>query len=160
MVRFEVRKLNKNNVLYEIKELDKLAFRKFVNLDYKNLKKLPTPTQIQIINCIKDSKEGFVYQRDLEKMLKLRRATISGVLKTMEKNDMISRVISDGDIRAKKVVLNDKAKNIFKCGEKKLEKLDMVSKKGIDEKDLNIFFKVIKKMRENIEDYKEDDSKC
>lgn len=152
--------MNRNNVLYEIKELDKLAFRKFVNFDYEKLKKLPTPTQMQIINCIKDSKEGFVYQKDLEKMLKLRRATISGVLKTMEKNEIISRVVSDGDVRAKKVVLNDKAKNIFKCGERKLEKLDMVLKNDINEEDLNVFFRVIKKMRENIENYKEEEGKC
>ena len=36
------------------------------------------------------NKEGAIYQRDLEKDLNLRRATLSGILNTMEKNNLLS----------------------------------------------------------------------
>ena len=51
--------------------------------------------------------------KDLEKAIKLRRATISGVLKTMEKKNLITRVISSKDARVKKIILSDKTKKMY-----------------------------------------------
>lgn len=77
------------------------------------INKTMTPTQMQIIEYILEHDGSCVYQKDLENVLKLRRATVSGVLQTMEKNDFIERVIDKNDTRVKKIILNKKTSKIF-----------------------------------------------
>ena len=74
----------KDRILYQIKSLNKSVVRTLLsNIECSiNFDKIPTPTQMQILEyIIKNDKE--VYQKDLETILNLRRATISGVLQTM-----------------------------------------------------------------------------
>ena len=80
--------MNKEKVLYQIKTLDKLILRNYIcdNKD-KNSDYFVTPTQIQVIEYMIEHDDEEVYQKDLEKALDLRRATLSGVLQTMEKNN-------------------------------------------------------------------------
>ncbi len=54
-----------------------------------------------------------VYQSELEDVLNLRRATVSGILMTMEKNGIIKRVASKKDARTKEIILNEKVEKIF-----------------------------------------------
>ena len=75
--------MKEKSILYEIKSLEKLIARTFMlasKLDIKETKKFPTPSQIQIIQYIVTSKKT-VYQSELEDVLNLRRATVSGILK-------------------------------------------------------------------------------
>jgi hypothetical protein len=47
------------------------------------------------------------------------------------------------------------AKEIFVKNKEKLDNLEIIAKKGISEKDLDTFFAVIEKMKQNIIEYKE-----
>ena len=80
----------------------------------------------------------------------MRRATISGILKTMEKNNVIIRVCDPNDARGKIVILSDDAKKFFKEKETLFKKIETVLKKDISKEELEIFYKVILKMRDNI----------
>ena len=71
-----------NKVLDEIKELDINILRLIINSDCKDECNI-TPSQMRIIAYI-FNKNGSIYQRDLERDLNLRRATLSGILNTME----------------------------------------------------------------------------
>ena len=71
-----------------------------------NVMQLPTPTQMQIIEYILNHTSEDIYQRDLEDILNLRRATVSGVLHTMEKNNLIRRVTDNEDTRSKKILVS------------------------------------------------------
>ncbi len=145
-------------VLYQIKTLDKLIFRALmgdVGFDEKRIEeikknKVITPTQMYIISYILKSPEGEVEQKDLEKVLNLRRATVSGVLHTMEKNDLIVRITNELDTRKKKIRLNPKAEEIFCENRKNFEKLEKIVRKDIEEEDLEVFFRVVEKMKQNI----------
>ena len=81
----------------------------------------------------------------------LRRATVSGVLKTMEKNNLIVRVIDMKDSRVKKVVLKNSTKELFLKKIQEVETLEKIAIKDISKDDLDNFIKVIKKIKENIE---------
>ena len=94
-----------------------------------------------------------IYQKNLENVLKLTRATVSGVLQTMEKNSLIERVVDSNDTRGKKIILNKEAEEIFKKNKIKLDKVEEILKKDIDKDSLETFFKVIIKMKENAESY-------
>lgn len=144
--------MNDNKVLYEIKSLEKMLVRELINnsdiKDKENL--LPTTTQCQIIEYILNNKNKDIYQKDLEKVLNLRRATVSGVLHTMEKNGLIKRVTDESDTRTKKIILNEKIPERFNEYSKKIKKIENNIIKDISDKDLEIFLKVISQMKESI----------
>ncbi len=142
-------------VLYQIKTLEKMIVRSFIKdkeINDSNKQYLcPTPTQMQIIEYILEHGEQDIYQKDLEEVLKLRRATVSGVLQTMEKYGLVERITNTNDSRAKKIILNENAKKLYKIYEKKLSELEEIITKDITKNDLKIFSKVIEKMKYNIE---------
>lgn len=142
-------------VLYQIKSLDKLIIRYFCNdceVEKKELEQeaIPTPTQMQIIEYILEHLEKEIYQKDLEEAINVRRATISGVLQTMEKNNLIERITDKEDTRTKKIILKEKARNIFKQNEKRMIEIEKIVVKDIPTEELKIFSEVIEKMKNNI----------
>lgn len=146
--------MKEDRVLYKIKSLEKLIFRSLSKGDDKDcIKKLMpsiTPTQIQIIEYILRHKSVDVYQRDLEKVLNLRRATVSGVLQTMEKNGLIERVVHENDARAKKIILNESAEKLFQKNKKRLQELEKIITNNISKDDLEVFIRVLELMNENL----------
>lgn len=142
------------NVLYEIKSLEKDIVRTFLNNKDIDIPEniFPSPTQFQIIECILESKDQEINQKELESILNLRRATISGVLQTMEKSGLIKRVTNENDIRTKKIILNEKTKEIFERKRKTIENTEKKIIKNISEEDLETFLKVLNIMKENIKE--------
>ena len=134
-------------ILFKLKDLDKMIVRSL--LDQEKLELLPSPTQMQIIEYIINSDEE-VLHCDLEKAIKLTRATISGVLKTMEKKNLITRVISSKDARVKKIILSDKTKKMYLESKAKLEALVELITSNISDNEINIFLDVMNKMQENL----------
>lgn len=145
-------------ILYQIKNLDKMIFRCIFNgsnvedCKIKDIK-IPTQTQMHIIAYLIKHQNEEVYQKDLEEVLNLRRATVSGVLHTMEKNELIKRITDDKDTRSKKIILAGKAYQIFEKNSKKIAKLEEVIVKDISDEDIKFFLKIIEKMKENLSDY-------
>ncbi len=144
-----------NRVLYQIKTLEAIILRKFLtdNEFNKNMPSecsKPTPTQMQILEYILEHENEEIYQKDLEDVLNLRRATVSGVLQTMEKNNLIERVTDLVDTRTKKIILNSKARMVFIERKKRIEQVEKIIINGISQEDLETFSRVIKMMKENV----------
>lgn len=145
--------MKNNKVLFQIKTLEKMILRtlfKDKSVPEEKPKSMPTPTQMQIIEYILKHRDEDIYQKDLEEVLKLRRATVSGVLQTMEKNNLIVRIVNSEDSRSKKIILNENAKKIFLENEKKIENLEKIIVSDISKEDLEVFSKVIEQMKKNI----------
>ena len=139
------------NIFNSIKELEKGIVRKIMSeISHDEMYSKPSIAQMQIIKYILKNDGKIIYQRDLEEVFNLRRATISGILKTMEKNNVIIRVCDPNDARGKIVILSDDAKKFFKEKETLFKKIETVLKKDISKEELEIFYKVILKMRDNI----------
>lgn len=68
-----------------------------------------TGTQVQIIHFVAHC-ETDTYQKNIEEDFNIRRPTATNILKTMEKDELISRVPVKNDSRLKTIVLSDKAK--------------------------------------------------
>ena len=143
--------MDDKNIFNSIKELEKGIVRKIMSETSHDEKfSKPSIAQMQIIKYILKHDGKTIYQRDLEEVFNLRRATISGILKTMEKNNVIIRVCDPNDARGKIVILSDDAKKFFKEKETLFKKLETVLKKDISKEELETFYKVILKMRDNI----------
>lgn len=146
--------MKEKKALYQVNQLEKAICRYLIILqkcDTKiNCNKKIPQTQIEIMKYIIENKGCDIYQRDLEKVLNIRRASVSGVLKTMEKNKLIERIIDENDTRIKKIILNAETEKIFEENRKKVEKLEKEVIDGISKEDLETFFNVITAMKKNI----------
>lgn len=141
----------KMDVLYQLKSLEKMIFRLIIkDNDKKNFELIPTPTQMEILEYVLEHNNENIYQRDLEKVLNLRRATVSGVLQTMEKNNLIERITDSIDTRTKRIILTENAKEVFAERKKNIEDIEKIITENISKEDLEVFFKVTETMKKNI----------
>lgn len=141
----------KMDVLYQLKSLEKMIFRLIIkDNDKKNFELIPTPTQMEILEYVLEHNSENIYQKDLENVLNLRRATVSGVLQTMEKNNLIERITDSIDTRTKIIILTEKSKEVFAERKEKLEDIEKVITRNISKEELEVFFKVTETMKTNI----------
>ena len=91
-----------------------------------------------------------VFQKDIEEEYSIRPSTATELLKQMEKNGLIVREPVDYNNRLKKIVVTEKAMRYKQQVVEDLTELEETLVKGIPETDLQIFFKVIEKMMDNL----------
>ena len=149
--------MEEERIIFQLKNLEKRIFRYFLQ-DQELTEKVkgmptPTPTQLQIIGYLIKHRDEDVYQKELEKLFNLKRATVSGVLQTMEKNGLISRVVDHQDTRTKKILLNEKTRELFFIGKQRLDELEKVLFEGFSKEDLCVLQEALKQMQKNMEKF-------
>ena len=90
-----------------------------------------------------------IYQKDIEQFLASRRSTVSEILKKMEDNDLITRSLAS-DKRKRVVRLTQYSINKQKEIENKVVLFDKQLKKNITTQELELFFDVLVKIKNNI----------
>ena len=133
----------------EVKTLANLLKRRLDNAVNKATNQNITGVQVLILGYLDETKDD-VYQKDIEKQFDIRRSTVTNILHGMEKQELIERQAVNNDARLKKIMLTDKAKNILSVLNEEVTKTQQLLIKDISEKDLEIYFSVIKKMKENL----------
>ncbi len=139
--------MKKKYPLMEIKEFLNATLRMSV-CDFENVS-ICNVTQLQIVKYLLDNKDKDVYQKDFENLLNIRKSTISGILSTMERNNIITRA-SIKSPKGKIITLTQEA---LKCESEMKLKLSHVEEElveGITEEDMETFYRVIDKMMENV----------
>lgn len=91
-----------------------------------------------------------VFQKDIEEEYSLRPPTATELLKKMEKNGLIHREAMEHDARMKRIIVSEKALQYKDMVIADINALEDELTKGISKSDLDIFFKVIEKMLDNI----------
>lgn len=134
----------------EIKKVNNLIIRYLIEKT-KEITNIPlTPVQIMIIRFLNNSVNKNIYQKDIEDFVQMRKSTISGVLDTMEKNNIISRINSKNDLRSKRIILTDFGKELSIKLKIQKEEFDNLLKNNINDEELNIFYNVIDKIILNL----------
>lgn len=142
--------MNKKSILFSLKEIDLLLTREAMTHTKMSERAPLSLVQARIISYLLEHKNEKVYQRDLEKFLGLRRSTISGVLQTMEKNNIINKIEVQEDARVKQVIFTEKAAKREREIQKCLKKIENQLEKNISKADLEIFFKVTDQIKKNL----------
>lgn len=143
----------KPNVIEEIKKLDvKIAKRLFKDAKKEGIKRPPSPLQARILKYILEQKSEVICQKDLENYLKISKATISEVLVTMEKKEIIKRVSMPNDARAKRIVLTNTSLERFQELEKNFSDINEKLIEGISDDELARFLNVLNKMQQNMKE--------
>lgn len=141
----------KKNIYCQIKDLEISIVRLLFNESKEKLRP-PTITQARIMDYILQNKNKNIFQKDLEKELNLRRATVSEVLATMERKKIITRKQNPYDARSKQIILLEKNTTKQQEIKNKLFSLENIIIKDISEEELETFSLVLQKMKKNIED--------
>lgn len=133
----------------EIKKIDNLIVRKIVSYSKNNINKL-TPAQMMITRYLFKNSNRKIYQKDIERDLPFRKSTVSGIIQTMIKNNIITTISSKEDGRSKEILLTENGIKINKEIEENILKFDKLLKNNINSDDLRIFFKVTNQIQENL----------
>lgn len=96
------------------------------------------------------------FQKDLETAFLIRRSTATGILQLMERDGLILREPVDYDARLKRLVLTEKAMQIFNRMNEELLRVEAKTTEGLTSEELDAFFALIDKMKHNLEKPKED----
>lgn len=139
------------NIIYEIKTLDNILNRKIIS--YTKEQKMPfilSHVQLKVLHYLQLETGTTIYQRDIEKIIESRRSTTSGILNTMEKNNLIKRVNTQNDARIKQIILTEYGEKIAKQLVTYKNQFDNRIKENITKEELENFFKVTNKIKNNI----------
>ena len=104
-----------------------------------------------VIGYLYRNREKDIFQKDVEAEFSIARSTATGVLQLMEKKGYLYRESVPGDARLKRLVLTE---NGIACHEQHvqwIENIESTMREGLSEEDVQNFFRVIRKMRENLE---------
>ena len=134
----------------EIIGVSNIVKRNFNNIEsIKELNSI-SGTNGFIIKYIYDSKND-VYQKDLEKEFLITRSTCSKILSLMEKKDLIIRQGVESDLRIKKLVLTDKAKELAKKVDLDIKKFDQNLLNGFSGEEVIDFLNYLERIKKNVE---------
>lgn len=142
---------NKNHIGIEVKRLDnEIHSRMAVYRSEKGQGEL-TMMQSWILGFIYRNPEKEIFQKDIEAKFSIARSTATGILQLMEKNGYIRRVSLPRDARMKKLELTPKGVQMQEITIENIQRMENKLREGISKEDIDVFFRVIRKMRSNVE---------
>lgn len=146
-----MREYENKHIGYEVKKISNLIKRNIdgmaVQLGFDDI----TGMQSFIIRFLYAHHSSDIFQRDIEKYLDIRRSTATELLKLMEKNGYITKSTVPYDARLKKIVLTPKAVKKHQLITESLYEFEKKIKGGLSSEEIASFFKVLEKIKENLE---------
>jgi len=141
------------NMGHAVRVLSNLWRRELDNRTAQSGVECLTGVQIGILEFINDMyDEGTdIYQKDIESTFRVRRSTVSVILKTMEDHGLVNRISVAEDARLKKLVPTELAKEHRAVTQHLVDGLALEMTKDIDVEDLETFMKVANKMVEYLD---------
>lgn len=139
------------HVGYHLRRLDNLLMRytmaqaRSLNIDEV------TVMHGWILAYLEDNREREIYQKDIEGKFGINRSTVTNIVKLMEKKGLIRRESVPHDGRLKRLVLTEKGKWAKKASWEAVQVTEKQIVLGMSEEELNEFFRLLEKMRKNLE---------
>lgn len=111
-----------------------------------------SPIQVRIVKYLVKQNNKAILQKDMEYIFNIRRSTVSGVIKTMEKNNIIIRENVKDDNKSKEIKLTNEV--YLRANELvgKLRELDLELLKDVNKEDLVVFMRVLKNIQDNLKE--------
>lgn len=137
------------NKRYAARYISKLSNKLRRKIDAFSSKKNFSGSQGRVLHFLL-AQAGDVFQKDIEEEYGLRPPTATELLKKMEQNGLIHREATAGDARLKRIVVSEKAMQYKDIVIEDITNLENELIRDISENEMEVFFKVIEKMLENI----------
>lgn len=110
-----------------------------------------TGMQHWTLHYLKEHEAEEIYQRDLEEVFSVSRATASNMLQVMEREGLIVRVPVEHDARLKKLVLTERAQHMVERARQDVADLEREMTRGMDEKEVQALTASLDKILLNLE---------
>ncbi len=136
---------------FELHRTSRLVKRYMDNDASKMYVEKMTGTHGWAIGFFFHNRDKDIFQKDFEQEFNIRRSTASNILSLIEKNGLIKRESVPYDARLKKITLTQKALDVQSVVDNAFEKLEDNMRKDISEEELQVFFRVIDKINNNLE---------
>lgn len=98
------------------------------------------------------SKEGPVYQKDVEKAFEMSRSTTTGILQLLERNGIICREGVPQDARLKRLVATEKAQQINSRVQERIRENEALMAKGLSAGQKQLFLEIARQMSANLDE--------
>ena len=134
---------------YAARYFSKLSNKLRRKIDAFSSKKNFSGSQGRVLHFLL-AQTGEIFQKDIEEEYGLRPPTATELLKKMEQNGLIHREATASDARLKRIVVSKKAMQYKDIVIEDITNLENELTKDISKDEMDIFFKVINKMLENI----------
>ena len=142
--------MNERRIAYEIKKTGILTTRYVLNNLKAHHSLTITPIQIEILFLLADHHDGCMVQKDIESALELRKSTVSGILDTMIRNGLVKKENSKNDLRSKIIMLTESGISEYQTAYSETMDMEDQILQGISNEELDTFFHVLDKVKENI----------
>ena len=103
-----------------------------------------------ILRYLKDHEGTDVFQKDLEREFCITRSTASKVITLMEQKGYIKRNTVEGDARLRKLTLTEKSKELMEHRRRTGDKAEKTLRAGLTDEEIEEFFRITNKMKENM----------
>ena len=96
------------------------------------------------------SRNGDVYQKDVEREFRIRRSTATVMLQSLEQKGYLVRVASTEDARLKRILLTEKAIRHHDLIEEQIRIFNRELEAGLTEEEKETFLRILDKMMHNL----------
>lgn len=139
-----------NSIGYYIINTDKLIGRYILDKFDKKARHRISPMQVMIMNYLLKNQNKKVFQQDICDTFNLRRSTVSGILTTMEKNDIIRRKVDTEDPRKNEVKLTKIFINNTKRVSNELVKMESILEQNFTQEEKEELIRLLQKLEGNL----------
>ena len=113
-----------------------------------------TGVQFMVLNFILENEEKDIFKKDIENLIGVRGATVTGIVQNLVQKGYVERVVSNVDARKKKIVLCEDKKQDIVFLKNEMARLKDKIESGITDKEREEFSRIINKLKENLKDEK------
>lgn len=142
---------NNKHIGFQIRIVSNLIRREIDNSITDKFNTNITRIQGWIIDYINKNKDKDIFQKDIEEEFSIRRSTATIILKSMEKNNLITRNSVSYDARLRKIELTEKAIDINKNFRNIIDEFEEKIIQGLSKEELDTFFDILEKIKMNLE---------
>ncbi|HHX68751.1 MAG: helix-turn-helix domain-containing protein [Miniphocaeibacter sp.] len=139
----------KRELVIQLKTINFFLNKRIEEL-HKSFDENLSPISGLILKFLFQNPDKLIFQKDIEEEFSIKKSRLSKILSTMEKEGYVKRVSVKEDARLKQIVLGEKAKELNENILKSKEEIEKIILENIDEKELDIFFKVLEEMVSNL----------
>lgn len=119
----------------------------------------PTRMQCATLHYLRLHQEEDVFQKDLEAAFSISGATVTNILKIMEKDGLITRVPMEKDARLKKLQMTEKGMQYDEVAYANVIRLEEGMEKDFTEEELTRFREYLDRLTQNIVDLVDENTK-
>lgn len=106
--------------------------------------------QFFVLKFLMENENKDIYQKDIEKLLDVRRSTATAILQNLTHKGFLKRESSSNDARLKKIIISDKTKLLVKEFDEKMKMVENNIEKTLTDKEKETFSNIVEKIKDNL----------